>query len=262
MRAVRGWRAKMHVQQLTLWLPRRVRHVLQLWRDVQTYYQGYQGWDLREFYDLESRLPYFDHAGWILGKHKRQMLVQWIAAQPFHGPILELGSGIGTFARQLAGQGHTVVGVDISAAKTAKGRGLSAGHFPAVQHFVGNLLQLGTGTQLDQDIQQAYHWPALPQFEVLLAADVLEHVPEAPGITLAHLRALLAPHGRLLVTVPSRLCLHDPGHVWKLLPEEWERMFATQGFHMQQKRMSRLCWYGLPTPLPLAMVYVLRLVTG
>ena len=138
--------AKMAVSRLPPWLPRRARRMhqalRQMLRDVRTYYQGCQGWDLREFYDLESRLPYFDHAGWILGKHKRQVLLQWIRAQQVQGPILELGSGIGSFARQLAEQGYTVVGVDISAAKTAKAQRLSARQFPVVQHFVGDLLQV------------------------------------------------------------------------------------------------------------------------
>jgi len=227
-------------------------------RDLRRYYQGCQGRDLGEFYDLESRLPYFDHAGWILGRHKRQVLLQWIRAQQVQGPILELGSGIGTLARQLAAQGYHVVAVDISAAKTAKARRLSTSYFPAVQHFVGDLMRFGTGSALDQDIQRAYAGPTCRQFHVLLAADVLEHVPQPPAQIVTHLHSLLTPQGRLFVTVPSRLCLNDPGHIWKLLPEEWERVFVAHGFRIQQKRMSRLYWYRLPTPLPLAMVYELH----
>ena len=61
--------------------------------------------------------------------------------------------------------------------------------------------------------------------------------------------------------MPSRLCVNDPGHFWRLLPDEWERIFVASGFRIQRRHMSRLCWYGLPTPLPLAMVYELHPVT-
>lgn len=233
-----------------------------LWHDLRTYYRGCRGRDLQEFYDLESRLPYFDHVGHILGAHKRRILLAWMRDVRVHGPILELGSGIGTFARQLATQAYHVAAVDISSAKTRKGQLLTArqwGDAPApVQHFVGDLRQIGTGTALDGALRQAYGWSTLPAFEVVLAADILEHLPDAPEETLRHIHQLMAPHGRLFASVPSWLCRHDPGHFWTLLPQDWERLFTASGFYIQRQRMSRICWYGLPTPLPLAMVYELR----
>jgi SAM-dependent methyltransferase len=234
----------------------------QLVHDLRTYYRGCRGRDLREFYDLESRLPYFDSVSRILGAHKRRILLAWISQGPVRGPILELGSGIGTFARQLGRRGYCVVAVDISTAKTLKARRLTArrgvGKSAPVYHLVGDLRELSTGMALDREIQKVCQWPAWQQFDVLLAADVLEHVPEPPGETLQRLRALLAPHGRFFTSVPSRLCVNDPGHFWTLLPHEWEQVFTASGFRIQRRRMSRLCWYGLPTPLPLAMVYELR----
>jgi 2-polyprenyl-3-methyl-5-hydroxy-6-metoxy-1,4-benzoquinol methylase len=235
---------------------------MQLWRDLRSYYRGCQGRNLHEFYDLESRLPYFDQVSRILGSHKRRLLLRWISQHPPDTPILELGGGIGTFARQLGQRGYRVVAVDISAAKTLKAQRLTAkryyGKRPVVQHVVGDLRQLGTDSALDHDIQRLYNWPVLQRFEVLLAADVLEHMPEPPCHTLRHLRRLLTPHGRFFTSVPSRLCRHDPGHFWPLLPQEWEQAFCASGFRIMRRQMSRLCWYGLPTPLPLAMVYELH----
>lgn len=233
-----------------------------LWRDLRSYYRGCRDRDLREFYDLESRLPYFDQAGRILGAHKRRLLLTWISQQPVCGPILELGSGIGTLTRQLGRSGYQVVAVDISPLKTWKARRLTAQHQsgrPAlVLHFVGDLRELGGGSALDLGIQEACKWPTLQKFEVLLAADVLEHIPDPPGETLRRLHALLAPQGRFFTSVPSRLCVNDPGHFWRFLPQEWEQEFITSGFRIQRRQMSCLCWYGLPTPLPLAMVYELH----
>jgi trans-aconitate methyltransferase len=129
-----------------------------------------------------------------------------------------------------------------------------------VHHVAGDLRKLGRGTSLDLAIQQIYQWSRLPQFDVLIAADVLEHLPDSPHQILRHLHTLLTPHGRFFASVPSRLCRKDPGHFWTLLPEAWERIFSESGFRIQRRQMSRLCWYGLPTPLPLAMVYELHAI--
>jgi SAM-dependent methyltransferase len=237
----------------------------QLVRDLQSYYRGCRNRDLQEFYDLESRLPYFDHVSQILGAHKRRILLTWIGQRPVHGPILELGSGIGTFARQLGRRGYQVVGVDISAAKTHKAQRLTAKQWreaALVHHLVGDLRECGTGTALDLEVQKVCQRPMPLQFEVLLAADVLEHIPEPPHETLRRIHTLLTPQGRFFTSVPSRLGVNDPGHFWRLLPQEWEQHFIASGFRIQRRQMSRLCWYGLPTPLPLAMVYELRPLTA
>ena len=63
---------------------------------------------------------------------------------------------------------------------------------------------------------------------MLLAADVLEHMPEPPCDTLQHIRRLLTPQGRFFTSVPPRLCRHDPGHFWTFLPEEWEQAILRQ----------------------------------
>jgi 2-polyprenyl-3-methyl-5-hydroxy-6-metoxy-1,4-benzoquinol methylase len=181
------------------------------------------------------------------------------------GPILELGSGIGTFARQLGRRGYRVLAVDISVGKSLKAQRLTAKTWfrdsEPVHHFVGDLRDLGSGTDLDLDIQRVCKWPMLQKFDVLLAADVLEHVPDPPHVTLQRIRALLTPHGRFFTSVPSRLWVNDPGHFWTILPDEWERVFTESGFRIQHRHMSRLCWYDLPTPLPLAMVYELHPIT-
>jgi hypothetical protein len=48
----------------------------QLLGALRSYYRGCQHRDLQEFYDLESRLPYFDHVSRILGVHKRRILLR------------------------------------------------------------------------------------------------------------------------------------------------------------------------------------------
>ena len=235
---------------------------LQLFRALRSYYRGCRNRDLREFYNLESCLPYFDHAGFILGAHKRRILLRWMREVPIHEPILEVGSGIGTFARQLGRSGYHVVAVDISDVKTLKAQRLTAQQSQdnsfQVYHCAGDLRDLGAGTALDVALHTGCPWPVPRQFPVLLAADVLEHVPSAPLQTLRHMRSLLVAQGRFFVSVPARPWVNDPGHFWPLLPHEWEEAFVASGFRMHRRQMSRLCWYGLPTSLPLAMVYELH----
>ena len=234
----------------------------QLLCDLRSYYRGCRDRDLQAFYDLESRLPYFDHAGRILGTHKRRLLLRWIKEAPVQGPILEVGSGIGTFARQLGRRGYQVLAVDISAAKTLKAQSLTSKQFigqpTPVYHCTGDLRELCLGAALDHEIRHRCPWPVPQQFAVLLAADVLEHVPDPPLQTLQRIRNLLTPQGRFFVSVPAKLWVNDPGHFWPILPNEWEEAFAVSGFRIYRQQMSRLCWYGLPTPLPLAIVYELR----
>lgn len=234
----------------------------QLVQNLRSYYRGCRDRDLRAFYDLESRLPYFDHVSRILGRHKRRILLRWMQDRPVQGPILELGSGIGTLARQLGRRGYQVVAVDISVAKTHKARRLTARRYgaqpPPVHHAVGDLRALGVGTALAETIRQACPWPVPQRYNTVLAADVLEHVPEPPAQTLQWAHALLAPGGRFFVSVPAPLWVHDPGHFWPWPPSEWEAAFRLTGWSIHRQHMSRLCWFGLPTPLPLAMVYELH----
>jgi SAM-dependent methyltransferase len=237
----------------------------QLVQDLQSYYRGCHNRDLQEFYDLESRLPYFDYVSQLLGVHKRRILLTWIGQRPVQGPILEFGSGIGTFARQLGRRGYQVLGVDISAAKTCKAQCLTARQWrklAPVHHLAGDLRDFGTGTALDLEVQKVFQWPTPRRFDGLLAADVLEHIPDPPHKTLRRIQTLLAPQGRFFTSVPSRLWVNDPGHFWRLLPQEWEQQFIASGFRVQRRQMSRLDWYGLPTPLPLAMVYELHPITN
>jgi SAM-dependent methyltransferase len=198
---------------------------LRLWRDIRSYYRGCRERDLQEFYDLESRLPYFDHVSRILGVHKRRIFLRWIGRKPVCGPVLELGSGIGTLARQLGLRGYQVLAVDISAAKTLKAQRLTAKRgireSARVHHFVGDLRDLGSGMALDLEIQEVCKWPMLQKVDVLLAADVLEHVPEPPHDTLQRIRALLAPHGRVFYVCPFSALRQRP---WPLLDSPARRV--------------------------------------
>lgn len=231
-------------------------------RRVRAYYRGSKDQDQQAFYDLESSLPFFDHVSRVLCAQKRWLLSRWIRQHPPAGPVLEIGGGIGTFARQMGKRGHRVVALDISPAKTAKAQAktdrLAARRTDVhVQHVAGDMTELGSGGRLDADIGQAASIVGALSFSAIIAADVIEHVPTEPQETLATIRSVLATDGRFYPSVPSRLWLNDPGHIWKLLPRDWEREFERAGFEQIRKRLCWIFLYGIPTPVPLAVSYEL-----
>jgi glycosyltransferase involved in cell wall biosynthesis len=109
-----------------------------------------------------------------------RQIVQWLST-PRPLRILDLGCSAGHLAADLRKHGHSVVGVDIESVDGVRDR---------VDKFV--LQDLDTG--LGDDV----HGP----FDVVLAADVLEHV-RAPEQLLTDARRVLAPDGVVVACVPN-----------------------------------------------------------
>lgn len=92
--------------------------------------------------------------------------------------VLDIGCGQGEMGHMLRQRGHHVVGVD----------------YAAPQYALDEFIQadLSRGLPLSHD----------RRFDVIILADVLEHMPE-PLDLLKAAKQLLAPNGRLLVSVPN-----------------------------------------------------------
>jgi glycosyltransferase involved in cell wall biosynthesis len=107
-------------------------------------------------------------------------LLDWVATRP-PNRILDLGCAGGHVAEELRKRGHHVVGVDVAETEGVRER---------VDEFVLTDLEHGIGTAVTGP------------FDVIIAADVLEHVRE-PERVLADARALLAPGGTIVACVPN-----------------------------------------------------------
>lgn len=100
--------------------------------------------------------------------------------------ILDLGCGTGALGRWLAKSGlHTLDGVTLSDAEAQAAR-------PSYRNIVvADLEAIDLG---------AHFGPG--GYDAIVCADVLEHLKD-PAAVLAQCRQLLAPHGRLLISVPN-----------------------------------------------------------
>lgn len=97
--------------------------------------------------------------------------------------VLDVGFGAGFLARRIRDRCTFLAGIELDPEAAREG----APHFD--RPIVGNLLEELRG-------------PWETTFDLIVAGDVLEHVPD-PGVPLGILRTLLAPGGLLLVSLPN-----------------------------------------------------------
>ena len=107
-------------------------------------------------------------------------IVQWLERRP-SSRILDLGCADGRLGERLRALGHTVIGVDLSAADGVTDR---------LDGFVQANLDEGIPAGVGEG------------FDIVLAADVLEHVRN-PAELLGQARALLNPNASVIVSVPN-----------------------------------------------------------
>jgi 2-polyprenyl-3-methyl-5-hydroxy-6-metoxy-1,4-benzoquinol methylase len=107
-------------------------------------------------------------------------IVEWLGTRTGLR-VLDLGCSDGAIAGRLTGLGHHVTGVDIAAGDGIKDR---------VERFVQADLDAGLPPELEGP------------FDVVIAADVLEHV-RRPEQLLTELHQVVAPGGTIIASVPN-----------------------------------------------------------
>jgi 2-polyprenyl-3-methyl-5-hydroxy-6-metoxy-1,4-benzoquinol methylase len=154
--------------------------------------------------------------------------------------ILDLGCAEGVVSLQLVEQGNRVTGVDIEEWPSVAGK---------LDRFVAGDLDQG----LPEEIEGRY--------DVILAADVLEHLRE-PGDLLKELAGRLAPNGWILASIPNavhwyprlrmlsgrfdydRRGILDSGHLRFFTRRSFERLAKNAGL-----RVTRCQAVGLPVEI-------------
>ncbi len=107
-------------------------------------------------------------------------VVDWLSNRP-PSRILDLGCSDGALGAKLADQGHSVIGVDVMEHDGVRDR-LTDFH----------------AADLDSGIPEAVGG----DFDVVLAADVIEHV-RSPATLLDQIKPLLRPGGSLIASIPN-----------------------------------------------------------
>jgi glycosyltransferase involved in cell wall biosynthesis len=162
-------------------------------------------------------------------------LLTWLMKRR-RGRVLDVGCSDGRFGELVRLAGHTVVGVD------------------AIKHE-------GVGERLDAFVEADLN-AGLPEeagrdFDVVVAADVLEHVID-PAILLEQLRDSLAPGGVIMVSVPNfahwyprlrvllgrfdydRRGILDAGHIRFFTRAAFERIATRAGLRIRQRSTAGL----------------------
>jgi len=108
--------------------------------------------------------------------------------------ILEIGSGLGYMTCALARRGHSVTGIDISAAAVAAARARFGDHFERA------------------DLAE-YAERHAATYDVVIACELIEHLID-PVPFVQRALSLLRPGGRLVLTTPNR-SLYDGSVLWE-----------------------------------------------
>ncbi|MBI2058798.1 MAG: class I SAM-dependent methyltransferase [Nitrospirae bacterium] len=182
-----------------------------------------------------SQYVYKDFSG-----SSHRLVLNAVRAMPPRLRICDVGCGDGYLSRELRSQAHYVVGLD--------SRPPTPGH-EAWDRFYESDLAAHPTRSLEGE----------PPFDLILMADILEHLPE-PEATLRDFLRTLKPGGRLIISVPNVANLYvrlhlltgrfeyqdrgilDRGHLRFFTQATFLRMLAACGLQVEHFWGSVIPW--------------------
>jgi glycosyltransferase involved in cell wall biosynthesis len=185
---------------------------------------------------LEQRPEYEVAPAYTLKKSSlssHSQLLEMIGPPP--RTVLDVGCGQGELGHLVRERGHRVTGIDWAPPKFALDEFIQA--------------DLGAGLPIPEE----------RKFDVILLADVLEHMSE-PGVLLEQAKRHLAPGGSLLVSLPNAVHwsmrmqmalgkfeyankgIMDRGHLRFFTKKTAERLFKNAGLELVSQRSTPVPW--------------------
>jgi 2-polyprenyl-3-methyl-5-hydroxy-6-metoxy-1,4-benzoquinol methylase len=158
-------------------------------------------WSMQDVYKYKQW-----YTSWVRYFEKKCPVLQEKAS------IFEIGSAMGSMAQLLHERGHNVIGSDISDLMVQ-----SANQLCKPIRFVFCDIQKGI--------------PLKKLFDIVLALEVLEHVPKLEA-SIKHIYASLRRGGYFVGTspYPYKKNFLDPTHINVKYPDEWRILFEKNGF--------------------------------
>jgi SAM-dependent methyltransferase len=189
---------------------------------------------LRDFYELESELPFFIKNYSLYFGHDKLSKLELMIKTPKNSLILDLGCGTGYFTKRLRNKGYRVIGLDIS-----KKRINDAGNS---EFIVGDASRPPFKNKL---------------FDCIIASDILEHLPGPLIKNIKRITNSLKKNGVFIISVPYGFANNDKGHIHKLDIKEWESIFKKSGLKIKKRISSNFSLFRLKLPMTMTYIYSL-----
>jgi SAM-dependent methyltransferase len=183
---------------------------------------------------LDAKHRVYEQRSLEVGEEFRRY-ADWIVAPMLphiRGRVLEIGAGLGTIAERYLDRASSAVLLEparnLHGSLAARMAGRS--HVSTACGFLDEVAgQEAGGVSF-----------ALMSFDVVVMVNVLEHIEDDVG-TLALVRSLLRPGGRLIIFVPAVPALHGTydekvGHVRRYTKRQLGGIVATRGFNVERLR--------------------------
>jgi len=139
-----------------------------------------------------------------------------VTSERFAGrDVLDVGTGVGRWARWFASRGASVVGIDIEPDRIERARAL------------------GGGPRYDIMAADALRFPD-SSFDAVNSVTVLQHIPDdTRTAAIAEMARVLRPGGRVVLFENTDIA-DDAPHVFPWTPRRWEAAFAAHGLSLNR----------------------------
>lgn len=133
---------------------------------------------------------------------------------------LEIGCGVGVYAKWISNHGYDYLGIEPDAEVCAF----------AAKQFAKRGIGFQAKTFEELSLRQ--------RFRVILAAHVFEHMEDAPGMMAKALK-MLEPDGVLIIVIPNDEDPVNPDHIWTFTPENLKSTLEKVGFREVKMTLRR-----------------------